>query len=348
MMIEDNENGTFTVMAGFSNGKSAAGKPILLKSKATKKVLWKGVLDQNGELVCPKQSEPYAVVFDGGPGHSVERDGIVLKEGEAVPDLTASTGKAKDRPDAVTGATRHAKHAGCGGKADGAEVADEPVHPKWVLPLKPDFTDEIKGLMAGHAISVRNSLGLVRETTLMQCFQYHGQSKMGGMVELVEARRKAGRKVDFQVPTVGMCPGAATGYFAMDFAVRQIYGKDLPVMDDFRIECKGKMGGVWDTFELILGRRLSRERGTLGPSPEAFVFVAERLSDAKRVVFTYSDEFKARLGQFFKGKFKSGEVTADEMRRLRQGIVKDLLTRHGAGDFSYFVVLDGGAKETAQ
>ena len=115
------------------------------------------------------------------------------------------------------------------------------------------------------------------------------------------------------------------------------------MMDDLRIECKGKMGGIWDSFELILGRRLSRERGVMGKSPDAFVFYAERLSIGRRVVFTYHDDVKARLAQFFKGKGDSSEMPEGELKRIRQSLAEDLLERRSENDFGYFTILEGGS-----
>ncbi|AKJ64842.1 hypothetical protein L21SP4_01599 [Kiritimatiella glycovorans] len=335
MMIEDHENGTFTVTVGFSDGESGAGAPILLKSKTNGEVLWKGSLNAEGALQCPKMMEPYVVRFvDDEPGHSVERDGIVLKAGESAPELSALASPIipAGAADAKFGETA-------------SESSDLILHPQWTLPLKAHFTEEIKRLLADKTVSVRNVLGMVRTTSLMQCLQYHAQSKMGALVAVAEEKVKAGKRVDFELPQAGLCPGALSGFLAMDFAIRELYGDEVPLMDDLRIECKGKMGGIWDAFELILGRRLSRERGVLGPSPKAMVFFAERLSDGKRIVFTYDDDTKARLQRFFEGKTNPGTLPKDEMSQIRQGLVKDLLGRHARKDYSYFMILNGGPEK---
>jgi hypothetical protein len=344
MMIEDHENGTFTVTVGFSDGESGAGAPILLKARDGGKVLWKGALNAQGELLCPKQSEPYTIHFiDDEPGHSAERDGIVLKAGEPAPTPTAPAPVPNQggQSDAVTGATPHARQHKAAHGAATPNGNDLIPHPQWMLPLKAHFTEEIKRLLADKTVSVRNVLGLVRTTSLMQCLQYHAQSKMGALVAMAEGKVKAGKRVDFELPQAGLCVGALTGFLAMDFAIHQLYGEELPLMNDLRIESKGKMGGIWDAFDLILGRRLPRERGVMGPSPDAMVFFAERLSDGKRIVFTYDDDTKARLQRFFEGKTNPGALPKDEMSQLRQGLVKDLLGRHARKDLGYFRILDG-------
>ena len=76
LMVSDNEDGTIDITGGYSNGASGAGINILLKSKESGKILWQGRLDALGEITCPKQKEPYIIVFDGGPGHVLEKEGI--------------------------------------------------------------------------------------------------------------------------------------------------------------------------------------------------------------------------------------------------------------------------------
>jgi hypothetical protein len=336
MMIEDNEDGTITVTAGYSTGQMAAGKKVLLKAGRTGKVLWEGTLNEDGELACPKQTEPYTVFFDGGPGHSMEKDGIVLKAGEKAPAPASASPahaeKAKAGPDTVTDATRIAKK-------NAAKGDDAPVYPQWRLPLSSDFTDDINEMLHSEAISVRNALGLVRTTSLLQCYQYHGQAKLASWIAMVKNKRKAGKKVEAHVRPVSMCMGITSGYLAADFAMRELYGNEMPVMEDFRIGSKAKMGGVWDALELVLGRRLSREHAVSGPSPDAFVFTAERLSDGRRIVFTYSDDFKKRLARFFEGMKNSDKISESEFQRIRTAVLRELITRHAHKDYGYFVIL---------
>ncbi|MGD9160741.1 MAG: hypothetical protein PVG39_20150 [Desulfobacteraceae bacterium] len=343
MLIEDNANGTITVTAGFSNGKMGTGKKIILKSASDGNVLWENTLNEEGELLCPKQAVPYIVYFDGGPGHSMEKEGIMLKAGEKAPVIPSSSGALKGKkpgPDAVTGATRPADIDS--GKADKKGLA----YPEWRLPLSADFTDDIKLNLLSESLSLKNSLGLIRKTSLMQCYQYHGQIKLASIINMVKNKRKAGKKVEFHARPVSMCMGVTSGYLAADFAIRELYGKEMPVMEDFRIETRAKMDGVWDAFELILGQRLSHDRADKGPSPEAFVFTAQRLSDGKKIVFTYSDDFRKRLAGFFKGKNNPDLVPEKEFQAIRSDILKELITRHGCGDSGYFVTIEDNRDKT--
>jgi hypothetical protein len=327
MMVEDNEDGTITVTAGFSTGHTGKGRPIRLKSKNGGKVLWEGTLDKNGELVCPKQAEPYTIFFDGAPGHTLERDGIVLKPGETVPEVISTspaqaktkTGKGKRKPEA-------------------AAESETILFPQWDLPLGEQFSDGFQRMVVGKKVSVKNSLGLVRTTTLMQCYQYLAQRDIDHMIATGEERLEAGRKVDFTAPSVGACVAATTGYLAMDFAIRELYGEELPVMDDFRIACKARMGGIWFPFELILGRKLSREGATGGFSAESLVFTAERISGGRRITFTYSDAIKERIEQFFQS--RKNRAPEDEIERIRKDVVEELVARRSNNDTGYFVILE--------
>ncbi|MEW5692802.1 MAG: hypothetical protein AB1765_05855, partial [Candidatus Hydrogenedentota bacterium] len=84
MFIEDNGDGTIYVEGGFSDGSSGAGVKILLKEKATGKVLWQGKLNVSGCIeALKKPNVPYLVVFDAGPGHVVEKEGPPLSPAEA-------------------------------------------------------------------------------------------------------------------------------------------------------------------------------------------------------------------------------------------------------------------------
>lgn len=101
LTVEDNEDGTIYIEGGFSDGSMAAGVKIILVEKKQYKgdvkklkkegkklynkklVLWEGKLDEDGcleEIKKPKM--PYLVIFDAGPGHTVEKKGPILTEKE--------------------------------------------------------------------------------------------------------------------------------------------------------------------------------------------------------------------------------------------------------------------------
>lgn len=153
LLIEDNEDGTILVMAGFSTGKMAVSKQIQLKSRTTAEVLWEGTLDQNGELTCPKQTEPYSVFFDGGPGHSIEKAGPLPQEGETVPEQMSHAGRAGH--DATTGAT--SGHSG---------EAILPIPPDNYLPLSPDFDEQVKTFVSVRDLRRHKDLSLDRRKLL--------------------------------------------------------------------------------------------------------------------------------------------------------------------------------------
>ena len=82
LYIEDNEDGTIYVEAGFSDGSGTAGMPCRLEDKDGN-VLWEGKFDEYSSLIIEKPNiAPYYVVFDGGPGHVVTKEGPPLTAAE--------------------------------------------------------------------------------------------------------------------------------------------------------------------------------------------------------------------------------------------------------------------------
>jgi hypothetical protein len=75
LSVEDNKDGTITVVGGFSTGQDAAGVDILVKSKATAKILWKGKMPEDSQMDIKIPDEPYNVIMDAGPLHVVTKQG---------------------------------------------------------------------------------------------------------------------------------------------------------------------------------------------------------------------------------------------------------------------------------
>lgn len=73
-----NSDGTVTCEGGFSDGSSATGVSMTVKS-ADGAVLVQGKIDKNGEFSFEKPKVPYAVEFNAGPGHEVIVKGEDIK-----------------------------------------------------------------------------------------------------------------------------------------------------------------------------------------------------------------------------------------------------------------------------
>ncbi len=84
MMIEDNEDGTLTVEGGFSTSAGAAGVNFYVKTKLEGKVLVQQKFPETSIIEVKIPQEPYYLVFDGGPGHKVVKDGPPPPEGFTV------------------------------------------------------------------------------------------------------------------------------------------------------------------------------------------------------------------------------------------------------------------------
>lgn len=91
--IEEDEPGYIFIQAGFSNGESAYNLPVIIvqdknyngeyKTREGRLVLFEGLFDEKGEILLPKpKAKKYIVIFDGGLGHEIEKNGIPLKNEE--------------------------------------------------------------------------------------------------------------------------------------------------------------------------------------------------------------------------------------------------------------------------
>lgn len=65
-----NDDGTVTCEGGFSDGSSATGAKMTVRTPEGK-VLVEGVMDEFSEFTFEKPEGPYEVEFDAGPGHSI-------------------------------------------------------------------------------------------------------------------------------------------------------------------------------------------------------------------------------------------------------------------------------------
>ena len=195
LMISDNEDGTFDISGGYSDGSSAARTPILLKSKKTGKILWQGRLDRYGELVSlTKPEEPYIIVFDGGPGHILKKEGPLLTKKSSI-------------------------------------LAGAPVDKNY--PLDDDFT-YIKDILP-EPLTIQDPNGVIRVVTIMQGYKHHYGKGMGEIMKKLEEKRKKGAKVDLKINDVPLCFGVTSGYLSLKFAIEKLYGKEIPKGDDFKM-----------------------------------------------------------------------------------------------------------------
>lgn len=81
MNVMNNDDDTITVRGEFSTGELASGALIKLESLLSGNVLFQQRLPESSELIIAIPKEPYQVVLDGGPGHSVVKEGIAPLEG---------------------------------------------------------------------------------------------------------------------------------------------------------------------------------------------------------------------------------------------------------------------------
>lgn len=67
----DNGDGTVLCEGGFSDGSSAAGVAMTVMDASDKELI-KSEINEDGEFEFDKPSVEYKVLFNAGPGHSIE------------------------------------------------------------------------------------------------------------------------------------------------------------------------------------------------------------------------------------------------------------------------------------
>ncbi len=75
----DNGDKTITCEGGFSDGSSASGVPVYVKS-ADGKVLIEGAMNEDSEYTFDKPEGEYIVLFDAGEGHKITVPGSEIAE----------------------------------------------------------------------------------------------------------------------------------------------------------------------------------------------------------------------------------------------------------------------------
>lgn len=107
LSVGDNQDGTISIEAGFSDGSSAAGHKIILKDEKTGAVISEMRVGEDGTLQLKKPSVPYTVTLDAGEGHIVTRTGPRLSPSETAADSEKKAAEPSE-PVAESGTTKPA------------------------------------------------------------------------------------------------------------------------------------------------------------------------------------------------------------------------------------------------
>ncbi len=93
MDVIDNEDNTITVVGAFSTGEKTVGALVKLESLISGEVLYQKRLPDESELTIEIPKEQYQVVLDGGPGHTVVKEGFAPLEGFTKKTSTETSSK---------------------------------------------------------------------------------------------------------------------------------------------------------------------------------------------------------------------------------------------------------------
>ena len=328
LIISDNEDGTVDIAGGYSTGQSAEGTSILLKSKKTGKILWQGRLDSYGELTITKQQEPYIIVFDGGPGHILKKEGPCLtKEEIELQKSRKKTARIQDvrAIDAETAAKLETE----GGEKPGA-LTVTPV--TQIYPLQDDF-ECVQNILPAP-LMIQDSNSVIRTVPIMQGYRYHHGSGLEKLLKKVDVKRREGVQVDFAINDVGLCFGVTSGYLSLKFAISELYGKAIPKAGDFKIMAKGKMcRGVLDMYSIYFGRKVE-DQNIQGSAQKGLTFTAERPSTGEKIVFEYNLKAFPELNRLFLVKNNPEKFKNVDFGSLKREVIKKLFS---ISDFSYFL-----------
>jgi hypothetical protein len=150
LSVEDNEDGTIYVEAGFSDGSSGAGHKIILKEKSSNKVIKEYKLPGASSMDIPMPKVPYTVEFNAGPGHSANQDGP-FSEG------TPEQDKAEPEESKNNGNTITSKQT----------VSSPPVQPKASMAKKPVMVTAIPSAATCQSAGVQMANQMMIITNLV-------------------------------------------------------------------------------------------------------------------------------------------------------------------------------------
>lgn len=340
MLLTDNDDGTFSVAVVESPGSVA----VTLESRAGDEVLWRSALNKRGRVVCPKFDQPYTLIVRAGHGGPLTCDGPALRREHRDAEARRDALKSQSEPAEEGTAREHHGHADAHDHGHDHEHhhSHDPEYVAWAPPFASSVDAEMRELLKPLSVSLKNELGMVRRTDIMQCYRYHAQPHMDDILHLAEEAKARDKRVELVTANAGLCFGVTSAFLATDFAIRELYGNEIPSTKDFSITSEAKMDGVWDALNLLFGRELSKADATKSHSPDALVFTAVRRDKNERIVFGYAQTYRDRIKHFFDAKKNPKKYPKGKVKRVKRSLTRDLLKRRADGDFGYFVSVDEG------
>lgn len=236
------------------------------------------------------------------------------------------------------------------GKADAKtskQVAKENSKPlvlsEWNMPMPTILGDpQLHAKLESIFVTTKNAFGMIRKVNLIQCNQFHNRPSQARLLANARKKREDGKnKTRWKKEGRGMCLGMASGFLASHYAIKAMYGDEIPDIEDFTLGSNCPMVGLWDSLNLVCAKNLTRGDPDSAPTRGSFSFTITRASDGRSITFTFAKAYQEKFGRFFDMKWhpEKHKDAKGEIRQLKGEMIKSLLTRFANGDYGYFEVV---------
>ena len=236
------------------------------------------------------------------------------------------------------------------GKADaktGKQVVKENNKPlvlsEWNMPMPTILGDpQLHAKLESIFVTTKNAFGMVRKVNLIQCNQFHTRPIQARLLANAGKKREDGKNnARWKNEGGGMCLGMASGFLASHYAIKTMYGDEIPDIKDFTMGSNCPMAGLWDSLNLVCAKNLTRGDPDSAPTPGSFSFTITSASDGRSITFTFAKEYQEKFERFFDMKWypEKYKDAKGEIRQLQGEMIKSLLTRFANGNCGYFEVV---------
>lgn len=95
-----------------------------------------------------------------------------------------------------------------------------------------------------------------------------------------------------------MCLGMASGFLASHYAIKAMYGDEIPDIEDFTLGSNCPMVGLWDSLNLVCAKNLTRGDPDSAPTRGPFRLQLRVLPMGDRLHLLLQKRIKRSLDAF--------------------------------------------------